>query len=234
MRRVLFGLGATAMFATGCATTAPPLNHLTVITPVRVVAATATPAAAGFPGLPAAPVQPAPAASPEKGADPGNWFTRSVFQPEGDKRKIYAVEILYCPTEKSIFTECRVAVAWSRNGKGGLGPQTGAPPSPVQDEGGPSEAAAPAEQPNPSTRAPAATEPSADSIRLGGKSYLTIPGSDLAKLRTWTKKPVALSLTYGKTTTGLLKSVDAAGLQLERASDTVVYRWDEIQAASPQ
>ena len=70
----------------------------------------------------------------EKVPDTGSWFVRKVMQPDGDSRKLYALEIIYCPTDKLAFSECRVAVAWARDGKGSLGPQVGAPPSPVKEK----------------------------------------------------------------------------------------------------
>ena len=42
---------------------------------------------------------------------------------------------------------------------------------------------------------------------------MDLSSSDVAGLRSWMNKDVTLSLTYGKTTTGQLATVDASGLQ---------------------
>src|SRR5262245_61402462 len=69
----------------------------------------------------------------EKKPDSGNWFVRKVYHPDNGKLLIYSAEIIYCPTEKMVFTECRMAVVWSRGIKGGLGAERGYPPSPVPE-----------------------------------------------------------------------------------------------------
>lgn len=220
MKRILF------IAAFGVAACQTPRSQLMTIAPVTM------------PGAGAMALVPIPGvvkdlAAPEKTADTGNWFYRNVFQPVGSKRKLYAVEIIYCPTERAVFTECRVAVAWARDGKGGLGPQENIPPPSVDNEVGQPETAA-AQTPSAAPRHTEVVDPPTESVFVGGKGFLTIPGGDIAKLRSWVKKTVLLSLSYGKTTTGQLKAVDASGLQLLRSSETVQYRWEELQTVAPQ
>lgn len=190
----------------GCASVRP---HLTVIEPVSAPAGRDLPAGVSGQGGPSKEA----ASSLEKTTDVGNWFYRRVYQPDGDLRKLYAVEIIYCPTEKSVFTECRVAVAWSRDGKGSLGVQSGAPSSPVWDERNQGEAVvAPQPPPAVSVRPAPGPEPVADAVVVGGKDFLSIPATDIATIRTWMKRTISLSLTNGMAVNRDLKSLDASGI----------------------
>ena len=211
----------------GCASVG---SHLTTLEPVSVPSVAEAPG--GLLGQ-ASKEAPTPAKS---SPDVGSWFYRKVFQPDGGTRKLYAVEIIYCPTEKAVFSSCRVAVAWSRDGKGSLGAQRFAPPSPVEEEGGSQgEAASHAPPAYAAPARPMQAEPAQDSVAVGGKDYLSLPGADLAKLRSWLSLPVAVSLTYGKTIRGSLRSLDASGLRIDKpASATAAYRWNEIESVSPQ
>ena len=111
----------------GCSTVHP---HSQLVTIEPIHRPSAKEAQAALPGLGSS----APKDC-EKVPDTGSWFVRKVMQPDGDSRKLYALEIIYCPTDKLVFSECRVAVVWARDGKGSLGPQVGAPPSPVKEKG---------------------------------------------------------------------------------------------------
>lgn len=214
---------SSLILATGCAGSLP----LSTIQPV------APPAATGM-VLPTASLVPGPStAGVEHPADVGNWFYRSVYAPEGEHRKLYAVEIIYCPTERAIFTECRVAIAWSREGRGGLGEQLDAPPSPVPERYITAEASA--EQkvaPIATTSAP--REDTLDVVNVGGHGYFEIPASDLAKLRSWNKRTVGLALSYGKSTSGQLTGIDAPGLQIYRNGQSALYKWEELASIALQ
>ena len=48
------------------------------------------------------------------------WLARYVWEPyttvaNRSARRLKAVEIIFCPADKSDFTQCRVGVAWSRS-----------------------------------------------------------------------------------------------------------------------
>jgi hypothetical protein len=175
----------------------------------------------------------------EKCTDTGNWFVRRVWHPDQGKTLLYSVEILYCPTDKMNFSQCRTAVAWSRgSGKGGVGVQEGAPPSPVQ------EGMVPAGEPATSGGGGEATS-SGGSAKAGGgtggestndivevkqRTYFDLSASELATLRGWIGKQVSVSLSYGKTVTGQLAVVDGSGVNIDRNGKNVHYRWDEIGA----
>jgi hypothetical protein len=72
---------------------------------------------------------------PENAGVFGHWFLRRIYHPAdaphafweftGNVAPLYSLEIIYCPTQQDSYRECRVAVAWSRNNRGGLGPEVG-------------------------------------------------------------------------------------------------------------
>jgi hypothetical protein len=174
----------------------------------------------------------------EKCTDTGNWFVRRVWHPDQGKTLLYSVEILYCPTDKMNFSQCRTAVAWSRgSGKGGIGVQEGAPPSPVQ------EAVVPASEPAPASSGEggggggtakagggSGGESTSEIVEVKQRTYFDLSATELATLRGWIGKQVSVSLSYGKTVTGQLSAVDGSGVNLERSNKSVHYRWDEIGA----
>jgi hypothetical protein len=169
-------------------------------------------------------VEPVKLPATVKEREVGNWFVRKVYQPDAGKKKLYAVEILYCPTEKPVFSECRMAVAWSRSGSGGLGPQVDAPPSPTRSSP-PAEMALPAKE-SEAAEAPTSTVPKG--VETKGRDLLELTASDVASLREWVKRPVIVTLTSGKTVHGALGTVDTNGLTLDRSGKLASYRWEEI------
>ena len=208
MRKILF-----AMMLAGCG--AP--QHLYVVEPIKAGGG----GAAGLFGKLTAAPEPKEG---EKKPDSGNWFVRRVYHPDNGKNLIYTVEIIYCPTEKMVFTECRMAVVWSRGTKGGLGPERGFPPSPV-----------PEREPASSSRGtPAgASEAPSDGVETKGRSFFDLSGSEVAQLRGWTGKEVIISLSYGKSVAGSLTTVDQSGVSVDRGGKSVHYRWDEVATVAP-
>jgi hypothetical protein len=206
-------------------------RHRYIIEPIKVGQSGG---AAGLFGKVSAPKE---SACTEKCTDTGNWFVRRVFHPDQGKSQLYSVELLYCPTDKMNFSQCRTAVAWSRgSGKGGIGVQEGAPPSPVQ-EAVPSEPAAAATPTGGGEGAPpkASTgggggESSSEIVEVKQRTYFDLSATELATLRGWIGKQVSVTLSYGKTVSGQLSTVDGSGINLERSSKNVHYRWDEIAA----
>ena len=158
----------------------------------------------------------------------GNWFARQVFLPEAPSTP-YAVEIIYCPTEKPIFSECRIAVAWSRNGKGGLGREPGAPPSPVADNDTGEDRAA--VEGSAAPRSAMAGGPSGV-VEINGRTLFDLPGAEVAKLRGWAGATVVLTAIYGKAVSGRLLVVEQTGLSLNVGDKSAQYLWNEIRSVA--
>jgi hypothetical protein len=208
-------------------------RHRYIIEPIKVGAS-----GGGVTGLFSKAAPPPKEACTEKCTDTGNWFVRRVFHPDQGKSLLYSVELIYCPTDKMNFSQCRTAVAWSRgSGKGGIAVQEGAPPSPVQEgavpAGEPAAAAPPSGGEAPREKASAGGgggESTGEIVEVKQRTYFDLSATELATLRGWIGKQVSVTLSYGKTVSGQLATVDGSGINLERSSKNVHYRWDEIAA----
>jgi hypothetical protein len=230
MTRLAFALAFAFAFS-GCGV----VRHRYVIEPIKVMPSGGGLAKISLLGGGGAKVE---EKCPEKCADNGNWFVRRVYQPDMGKDLIYSVELLYCPTDKMNFNDCRVAVAWTRgSGKGGIGLQEGAPPSPVpegapQMSGGaaPSGGGGAAPSGGGAAAAGGGVGSESDIIDVKGRTYFDLSGAEVAQIRGWIGKVVSVTLTYGKTVSGTLGAVDGSGINLDRSGKTSHYRWDEVSA----